>query len=30
MHLQEYAEHYLKGLKDDGEEDWIEKYLRQR
>ena len=25
-HLQEYAEHYLKGLN----EDWIEKYLRQR
>jgi len=29
-HLQEYAEHYLKGLKGDGEEDWIKLYLRQR
>jgi len=30
MHLQEYAEHYLKGLKEDGEEDWINLYLKQR
>jgi len=29
-YLQEYAEHYLKGLKEDGEEDWIKLYLRQR
>ena len=29
-HLQEYAEHYLKGLIEDGEEDWIKLYLRQR
>ena len=28
--LQEYAEHYLKGLKENGEEDWIKLYLRQR
>jgi len=29
-HLQEYAELYLKGLKEDRTEDWIQKYLRQR
>ncbi|MBA7529085.1 hypothetical protein ES705_21277 [subsurface metagenome] len=30
VYLQEHAEHYLKGLKEDRAEDWIQKYLRQR
>ena len=30
MHLHEYAELYLKGLKEDGKEDWIKLYLRQQ